>query len=232
MSDPTQVSTQRSLGGLVFTGTAVAAIVTMLVVWLGSMYFMKQGRPAEGPRTTIEIASCAEAQPLLQQRVEAIGLGEPVFAGSKNGTWTVTADLTGDEAVDARIPDVLATTGRFSVRLDGEEIVGPERITQAVTQVDYYANPELLIELDRDGASALLAAMKQDAERTLEYVLDGQVIGTRPTLPPIEDGRIKLEAQDPRSRQGIQTMAEWSISIPYGPLPCDARVSRIEPAAD
>jgi hypothetical protein len=209
---------------LAVAGALVAATLALVLLAV-------RGGEAEGDRVEMRFATCAAAAPLLADRADAIGLGDPRSSASGD-TVTLTATLPGlDDDRDA-IPALLAATGAFEIRSEGEVLATHDDVTLAQVQLDESGLPYTWIELDTDPLAAVTAAVSADPAGQLIMTLDGAVVAERPNTRDVADGGLRIvDGGELVSRERMRRAVDRAILLSHGPLPCSTRVEGVASVA-
>ena len=200
------------------------------VLVIGGYLFMfgvgSRGRAADGDRVRISFEGCAEAQPFLAARVDAMGLGDPRWDG-----LAVSTQLPRDEAVAAGIPVTLATTGALSVRVaggSGEVVVDHTHIVEAHAWLQTLALPSTRVLLTPEGTAALRDHMQGDPKGSVALWLDDEILVEKKNVPPVENGQLVIRPSEETEQQNLNEAAARAIIVDDGPLPCRVRVAGVE----
>jgi hypothetical protein len=188
-----------------------------------------RGRPADGERVTMTFTGCAEARPLVVERVAAMGLGDPAWADAPGG-WTLTATLPADPDVAAAIPATLTAAGRFEVRADGDgadaaPIVAAEQVESASVGFGPIGSVTS-IQLDEAGATALREHMMAHPEGRIALWFDGGRVQDEANLPAEPRGALNLRPPREGARAELEVAVERALLLNHGPLPCEVAVRR------
>jgi hypothetical protein len=191
--------------------------VYALLVVLGS-----RGRAPTGEVVRMEFAGCDDAEVLVRQRVEEMGLGDPRWEDTPEG-FAVTTRLPADPSSD-RIPSTLTSPGAFEVRAgearDGALVVDHFGIENAVIRLDLSATPTTAVQLDPKARRALSEHMRENPSGSISFWLDGESAGSRKNDPPAKNGRLVLGAKTDDPVEHIRISAARALVLNNGPLPC------------
>jgi hypothetical protein len=222
--------TQPRAGCLLF---GMPIVLTIFIASMYALLFLLGSLPgtATGERITWTLQTCPAAQVLIDKRVIAIGLGEPVWAPKGSG-WTLTATLPGRDAdMDGRVPAVLTQPGRLAVyagpdRQGSAQILGMDAVTSTSFTLREMANPLIEVRLTHDGQTTLRDHMRGHLEGELSVWLDDTLILVRGNTPALEGNLIELRDHDLDGKAVLARTAEWAIGLGNGPLPCPATLAR------
>lgn len=216
-----QIEAMKPRKGAILLVIPIVAVILVGVTYIGMYAMFLQGRAADGERVTMAWSTCAEAQPVLEKRVEAMGLGDPELTFA-DGTLTLVATLPAEEDVAARIPGTLAMTGL----LEGRRIEAPDdvllsntHITDAAMRQDLTLMPWTVLTLTDAGVERLKSAVVDQRDGKVRYTLDGVEIGVVSNLKgPTRE--VELTPDGPTERDRMHAAAERTIVLGSGPLPC------------
>ena len=215
--------------GCILLGLPIALTVCIASMYLVLFGLGSIGGTAIGERVSWSVTTCAEAKPILEQRIEAIGLGDPVWTSTGAG-WSLTATLPGrDPKADQRIPSVLSRYGQLGVFAGSEpnadqKIVGLDDVVKSTFTLRELANPVIEVRLTNAGLKALRTHMANNTDGRISVWLDDEKILERHNTPIIEGTLLELRNHDEDGKQVLQITAEWSIILGHGPLPCPTTI--------
>jgi len=224
----------RPRAGCFFIAGAVAFLAALVGVYALVVVLGARGRAPTGDVARMAFAGCDEAEALVRQRVEEMGLGDPLWEDTPEG-FAVTARLPDDPAA-SRIPRTLAKRGVFEVRAgdaaDGALITGPGDVENAVLRLDLSAAPTTAVQLGPKPTRTLAKHMRQNAQGTVSFWVDGEPAGSRKNDPPEKEGRLVLRVDTDDTVERIRVSAARAVTINTGPLPCPltVRVEVVSPA--
>jgi len=207
---------------------AVAVVLAYVVILaLGII-----GRPAEGPRVRMAFTGCDEAQAIVRERAEAMGLGDPVLEDTPAG-FALTATMPADPPAAREIPDTLAATGHFEIHAgqtpDGERLADGTGVSAAVLRLDFTATPRTGVELKPEATQRIQAFADAHPDDPISFWLDGVKVGDRKVDPKEALDRLDLVPNTGHRDESIRRAAAWSMELEHGPLPCALTVQS-EPA--
>lgn len=222
MSSPVEIPKPRA-GCWLFI-IPVLLIVFMVIGYIVLFAAGVMGTTAHGERVTLRYQACAEAVPLLRERVDLMGLGDPVYEADAPGMFGVTVTLPGEPDVDAGVKTLLATPGRFEIRSMEDSnriVVAGERVSGATMNIPWTGGSVTLIRLDDEGSTALRDYMQQHPDGRIAMSIDGKVLYERSNLPAEARGNLEIEATEGSELEKIRVAVERSILLEAGPLPCE-----------
>ena len=184
------------------------------------------GSAASGERVVIEYETCREAQALLQDRVDHMGLGDPVWRTTPSGLALTTTLPAGDIA--EFIPHTLGRVGAFTLR-EGTEPTGTILLDHTAIQASEFSlkemgNPLVLLHLTPEGRKTLIGHMESDLDGAISLWLDEELVLARPNDPPFRREEIDVRAEGDDGRDNIRRAVDWAMLMTYGPLPCPTRL--------
>ena len=198
----------------------LAALVIIAYVVLFSAGFIGLG--AGGDRVAMEFRTCAEARPLIEARVEQMGLGDPVWETTSEGL-SLTANMPATPAAPY-IPETLARVGDFAIvtgeTRDGDVIVDDDDIVQAQLSLKELGNPLVVLEMTHDAHKRLEAHMEAHIEDSISVWVDDELVLARPNDPPFRRTEIDVRAEGDDGQDNLRRAADWGILLTHGPLPC------------
>jgi len=229
MSEELPVPKPRA--GCVFL--ALPILLTIVIASLYFLLFLMGSLPgiSAGEHVVWTVQTCPAGKDIIEKRVEAIGLGTPIWEAKGSG-WTLSAQLPGRDAeVDARIPWVLAQPGHLGVFAGPEaqpaaQILGDEHIASTSFTLRELGSPLIEVRLTKEGLKTLRNHMETHQEGSLSIWLDDTLILERQNTPVLEGNLLELRDHDLDGKIVLTRTAEWSIILGDGPLPCEARLSR------
>ncbi|MFK7930394.1 MAG: hypothetical protein AB8H79_19555 [Myxococcota bacterium] len=185
------------------------------------------GSAAAGDRVQIDFDTCADARPLIEGRVEQMGLGDPVWS-EHDGGLRLVATLPATAAAP-HIPATLARTGNLQVRagLTATDpiILGPEHITKAELSLKELGNPLVEVSMNLDGKSTLESHMEDHIDGQISVWIDAEKVFERENDPPFRNSKMDLRAQGDDGVDNLRRAADWGMVMTHGPLPCEAKVA-------
>lgn len=206
----------------------VLAGIGVVIAYGYLFYTGAQGRPADGDRVVMAFEGCPEALPVVQARVERMGLGDP-SAASVEGGFTVTARLPAESRVAGHIPETLAKQGHFSVVDPASGTVIVEgHVEDTELHLGLMGTPTTIVQLDEQGATTLREWMETHHEGKVGYVIDGTTVKERTNLPAEPRGRLELEPYGDLEQDRMESAAERSLIL-SNPLPCEVTLRSAEP---
>jgi hypothetical protein len=179
------------------------------------------GGSARGDRVELRLEGpcAAAALPLVQARIDAVGLGDPLLE-LKDGALALQATLPGLQDDHAAIPALLSRRGAFEVVGPGGPITRPDDVLAAQVRLDESGAAYTWVDLRPEAVEAVEAAREADPEGELQLVIDGAPTVPRPNSVAVVEGGLRVlpDMQDPRQRMRIAT--DHAIALEHGPLPC------------
>jgi len=209
-------------------------VATVLMVATATLAFLAwRGGTAEGERLQITLTgTCAEAAlPLVQARVDEMGLGTPELT-VHGSTLTVVATMPGSgDDESTHVPGVLARQGNLRAGPPGAPLFTHENIEEARIQLDESGLPYTWLDLDANTLKALEAAAEADPEGEMPIQVDHISAPPRPFNKPIVEGGIRLLPGDGVTRARMRVAADHGIVLTHGPLPCALSVGSVSAVA-
>ena len=191
---------------VVFTGYAV-------MWWLGLA-----GRSATGEPVTMAFQGCAEARPFMEARMVEMGL-DGVWEAGPSG-FSVTAQLTGDEEVDAGLPAVLASVGALEIRGGDQVLATHADVRDATVRMDLFMVPYVLFHLEDPAAQRIRENVREDPGGKLEFFVDGAKVGWQSNQNPLPVGHLEMNPEISEEQERMRAVANWAVTLDHGPLPC------------
>ncbi|MEM6931601.1 MAG: hypothetical protein AAF602_32015, partial [Myxococcota bacterium] len=165
----------RPLWGFALVLAPVFGVIVVTIAYVVTFGFGMAGRGAAGSEVTWRFSGCEEAQPLLEARLDDIGL--PATWTAEPGGFVVTTQLTGDAEVDESLPDTLTTPGDLQIRGTREVLATTEDVTEASVRLDLFMVPSVLLALDDAAAQRVKDNVRAEPEGRMTFHVDGRLIG-------------------------------------------------------
>lgn len=213
-----------SWGCLLFGVPIVAVIATFAAyAWLFASGML--GRPAQGDTVEVVFRSCAEARPIVERRVAAMGLADASFEPREAG-FALVATLPEDPDVAASIPGTLATPGHFAIKAveDGRVLVDDDGIASAGVRADLSMSPVTLVRLTDAATEELYAWVNERKEGRVALFLDDVEVWSQSNLKPMTAGELEIPPSAVDDKARMELAASRAIALGDGPLPCPVRV--------
>jgi hypothetical protein len=215
---------QRPLWGLAILLLPILGVVFTFVAYGVMVGFGVRGRPAEGAQVTLAFTGCAEAAPVLADRLGDMGLDPEPHDVTEGFAFDVV--LPADPEVAGRIPATLAAPGRLEIHGDGAVLATHADVTGASVRMDLMMTPSTLVNLSAASADRIVKHVRAHPEGRLVFVLDGVSIGTQSNRNPVGVGEVEIAPSGLGDEERWRAVAEWSVVVDH-PLPCE--VSRRDP---
>ena len=229
---PDEERIPRSRVGCLMLMLPVGASLFIIAMYIAMIVIGALGSTPTGDRVRIAFATCADAMPLIEARVDAMGLGEPAFQ-REEGRLLVTATLPDKPDVAASIPRTLAAPGRFEIRTEdsNEVVIDPTHIVEVNLTLERLGDPLTIIRLSQEGGRILREHMEDNRGGAIVVYIDDELIVTRMNEPAVLEGVIDLRPHQETREADIEVAAERRVRVGFGPLPCVATVDSIETLA-
>ncbi len=232
MAEPLNMQRRGALGIVVL----VVPILSILAVGIGYvllMWYGYTGRPADGAFTRVDFEACPAAQPVIQKRVERIGLADASYAPREKG-FSLTVRMPDDDRVAADIPATLAAPGRIEVARGERDglIAGPEDVEDVSVSMGFMDAPRTWIKLKPAATERLKDAMSADMQGHISIWIDGEVVTRRKNAPPVADGQLDVVPEGQSDVNVVAFAAAMGVILSSGPLPCQVSVvntTRLDP---
>ena len=218
----------RSKGAMLFMaapiifGALLFGAVGLLVflVWMGST--------ADGERVQMQFSGeCMEkARPIIEKRMETIGLGEVIVSQSET-SLSVTATLPDIENAKNSIPQLMAQRGILGVRTDTEWLFQELEVLSASIEQDESGMPYTKVVLEETARKRLEVEVQKHSSGFLYFYLDGNEIVKRPNHNLIRSDELRLRSIVGGKREQMRVTVDWSILLEHGPIPCNVALKKI-----
>lgn len=216
-------------GCLIYAAPLVA--VPMVFAAYGYLFYSGLGgRPADGARVEIAFDGCEAAGPIIEARVQRMGLGDPVF-GTRDSGPMIEVTLPTDEEVANDVPTTLARTGAFEIRAGDEVLFDNSALTDATVRMDIMMSPWVVLRLQEDAEASLHAHQKTDLSAETSYWIDGVKLGRISNQKTVMGGEVELPGDAANDRARMQRAAADALVLSSGPLPCSVSVVSVHPAS-
>lgn len=209
---------------ILFGGALMTAVAGLAVVaWIGG--------EATGERVEIvlEGACAAEAAPMVERRVEEIGLGEAVL-DVRDGGIAITATLPGQDSEVEResIPKMLAAAGDLTVTRGEEILIRRAEVERAELQFGDVGEAIAVAIIDEAAQERMNVAIDADPEGSLQIRMDGEIMVDRPSIGRVVDQELRIidvaeVPPDVRMRAAVDRVT----ILTHGPLPCSLSVASV-----
>lgn len=225
MSEATPTTPSR-LRAWMAVPLALSALALGGALW--AVLKLDQGRPATGERVTLTLATeCAPAaKRVLERRVSAIGLGDPVLAEAPGGL-RLTATLPGLPDDRSAIPALLTRPGRLGVSAAGRPVADQDDVVATALNLDMKGSPYAEVQLNGLAVADLREATKEGGR--IEVTLDGAVLLSE-DVGALRDDRLRLVPAEGGPGEKMRAVADWSILLGSGALPCAVTLSSLAAA--
>lgn len=184
------------------------------------------GTDPGGERVVIEYETCPDAQRLMADRVEHMGLGDPTWRTTSSGLALTVTLPRGDIA--EYIPHTLGRTGEVTLRKGagfGDPVLLDHRSVQSAEfSLKEMGNPLVLLRLTPEARRTLIAHMEAELQGNISLWIDDELVLARPNDPPFRRDEIDVRAEGDDGRDNIRRAVDWAMLISFGPLPCPARL--------
>ena len=153
MSEETPVP-QGPRAGCIFFALPILLTISVVVAYILILTLGSVVGTSTGPRETWTVATCDAGKAILEERITAIGLGDPEWT-QRGDQWALAVTLPGRDAeVDARIPSVLEQPGKLgifagSTANPAAQIITPDHIASTSFTLREMANPLIEARLPR-----------------------------------------------------------------------------------
>lgn len=194
------------------------------------------GRDATGERLTVVFETgCGEAwRPIIQQRVDTIGLVEPALT-VEGDRLTLTAQFPGLEDDATAIPALLIKPGELGVFVEGdveweptgESLASTADVTDARLTLDIRARSVVEITLEKEARARVHEAIRAGP---VLYVIDGEVVERYVDKRGMKAMHIDVFPERETLEEEIRVATDLSIIMQHGPAPCEATVASVTPA--
>lgn len=208
---------------LLFGAVLMGSVLVLAgLVWVG-------GTP-DGARITVTVTGqcIPDAQPLIVQRMDAMGLGDPVLARTGDA---LQIDLTlpgrDPQREQTTVPQVISQRGWLEVRNADTVLMDRESVKDASLQLDENGSAMAVLEISEASASTLDAHVRAHPTDMLDIVLDGDVVATRPNTKRIDGSSLRIIGDDPSPRARMALAADQVIVLQNGPMPCELVVDSV-----
>lgn len=218
--DAQEIDRLRPRGGCLILAAPPVAIVAVFIAYAWLIYNGWVGRPADGDVVTLQFEACEAAAPVVQARVEDMGLGEPDLAFD-GGRLTVRAQLPARPDAAKDIAHTLSQPGELEVLDDeGNVLMTSADIDYAGVRLDITMSPSTLVVMTEAGRDRVFDYIREHPGGKLHYRIDGTDVWSHGNQKPLGPGEIEIppDAEDDQAR--IQLAASRGIALNNGPLPC------------
>lgn len=203
----------------------LAPILAIFVVFVGYGVLFSyglEGREVGGTIQKVSFTGCAEAMPVVQARVDQMGLADAILTANNHG-FSFSALIP--DVVEFPIPQTLATPGILTVLDEDDNVILTNAdLAEATVYLGLRAQPRTLLTFTYDGGVALAESMIGNSGGSTRVMVDGEQHLHLKNLPSVANGQLELELTGQPDRQVIAYAAHWAIALANGPLPCELTV--------
>jgi len=209
----------RPLFGFILVLMPIVGVFLVTIAYVVMWSLGLAGRSAQGEEVTWRFSGCEAALPLLEARLDDVGLSATWT--STSGGYTVTTQLTGDETVDEGLPAMLTTPADLEIRAGDQVLATSADVTDASVRMDIFMVPFVLLKVDEDAAERIKVHVRQDPEGKMAFHVDGRKIGWQSNANPVAIGELEVNLElEGDEKDRMQAVASWSVTLDHGPLPC------------
>lgn len=224
---------ERGTLGILLLAVPVVAIAIVGTAYVVMFWFGLAGRPADSGAVRLSYRGCAEAAPIVDRRLAAMGLdrlgGDPTPDG-----FDVVTRLIGDAHAAAFVPALLAAPGRFEVRgqPEGEVLLTEADVAESSPEMRFLDAPHARVLLRPEGQKRFDAWQLAHPDGHVEVRFDGVKVADWKNTPPLVSAELSVDKIDGSARERIDLAAALPIALGSGPLPCPVTLvgTRPEPA--
>lgn len=183
-----------------------------------------------GPRVQVTFETeCAEsASELISARVDAMGLGEPVWTIEGNQI-TLEAQFPGysDTETDT-IPKTLATTGNLELSGDGQLLFERSDIEDfSLNDDDASGMPLVELTITDEAASRVATYIESNPDSSTQFALDGDFMTNRPNSKKFSGDKIRVELSRGDAEARWRELTDLTFVLMHGPMPCEVSVESV-----
>ena len=182
---------------------------------------MTEDRMADGSRITLQLAGecLGEARSTIEQRAEAVGVGDPVFVNNEKGVlFTLTLPAIPNAEKD--IPKLLTRKGIWTMRDGDTVLLSNENVSKAKLSLDESGMPETLLTFDPASVQEVQKYLEGHPSGTSQLFLDDEKIIDRPnSIPVSDDFRLVSTNTEPALR--MKESADFVILLSNPVIECD-----------
>lgn len=219
------------LAMLMFALPLLGIVVVMSLYGLTILIGM-QGRGARGAAVDVTFAGCAEAQPVLAQRLALMGLDDARFSEAPGG-FTLRITLPGDPTADANLPTMLARVGDLAIEplTGGAPLLTTADLIGAELRQDITATPWTVLKLAPETALAVAKRLNADPVARYAVRIDGQTVGHLEARAGASVDGVEYLPDAESDLARLYAAADQWIVLAEGPLPCPLTVRDVQPVA-
>jgi hypothetical protein len=231
MSDDPEFQTairRRGTLGLLLLVVPIVSIVLVFVGYGVMWTYGLAGRAPTGDTVRIAFHGCADAAPIVDRRLAAMGLERLGGAVDTDGFDVVTR-LPDDPHARAFLPGVLALEGRFEVRAQPEDkVLATEAdVAESAPEMRFLDAPHARVRLKPEAATRLTEWQKTHMEGHVQVRVDGVKVADWQNMPAIESADLEVDQVDATTRDRIDLAAAVPIVLGDGPLPCPVTLAGV-----
>lgn len=215
---------------LVVAVVAVFSFVPVIqnVSWIPFTNLIKQGLDLKGgvhvvleaqdtPEAQVTDESMKQAVAILENRVNAFGVSEPII--QQEGSRRIIVELAGVQDPDEAVQTLIKTAYLEFKTEDGKTVLTGRQLKNATEGKDQSGQAQVNLEFTPDGAKTFADVTAANVGRRVAIVLDGNVLQAPSIKEPIPNGKAQISPYE-----SLEEAHNIAILLRSGSLPVKLNV--------
>ncbi|MFA4884980.1 MAG: protein translocase subunit SecD [Desulfotomaculaceae bacterium] len=209
----------------------VVAIITVLAIWpvipnvkwIPFTNLIRQGLDLKGgvyvvleavdtPDTPVTDDSMKQAMAIIENRVNAFGVAEPIV--QLQGSRRIIVELAGVSDPDEAVRNLIKTAYLEFQTADGKTVLTGRQLKTAQEGKNANGQAEVNLEFEADGARIFAEVTAANVGKPIKIVLDGQVIQAPTVKEAIPNGKAQISPYE-----SLEAAHNVAILLRSGALP-------------
>ena len=219
-------SRPKALNRLMIVPAVVA--LGLVAATLLLVYKMSEDKVANGDRVQMHWSGqcLTEAKSILTQRVDDVGLGEPIWQ-QQDESLILQATLPNIPNATDVISSLLTHRGVWQLKDNDEVLLSNQDISQAKLSLDESGMPEVLLTFHKAAEEKAQEYLLTHRDGMAQILLDNEKVIDRPnTIDISQEFRLVSEERDPHKR--MQESVDFVILLSHGVIPCDLTLKEVK----
>jgi len=210
----------------------VALAVSLLIFAGLTVFLIWKGGTAEGESLEVSISGvCLDsAQPIVEARMEAIGLGNPRSSRSQK-QLLLSFQLPGRaENEKHHIPQLLTQPGKLLLRFNQTIYATEKDLKKAIFQTDEEGMPYVGLILTDEKYQPMQEFVLKNPKDHLVILIDGEQVAQRPNSKKLLEEEMRLYPLGQDTRERMKKAVDIAILLANKPIACELTLERVHSA--